>query len=264
MPADAAGALAGALKGVKIAPSILAADFARLGEQAVEAAAAGAHYLHVDVMDGHFVPHITLGHNTVAALRGLVTIPIEVHLMVEEPERQVPLFVEAGADTLIVHVEATPHLHRVVGAIQAAGRRAGVALNPGTPLAALEEVLPLLDQVLVMTVNPGQGGQAFIREMLPKIARLRRSLDEADLRAELEVDGGVSVATVAGAVVAGARVLVAGTAVYTPARSVAEAMGQLGTCVLEVAGLALTPTEGWRAEAKRGSFAASAGSAYRY
>jgi len=199
---------------VKIAASILSADFGRLGEQVAEAEVAGADYIHVDVMDGHFVPNITIGPLVVKAVRRITKAPIDVHLMIESPERYLADFISAGANNLTVHLEACPHLHRTVQQIRELGCRAGVALNPSTPLVSLEEILPYADLVLIMTVNPGFGGQQFIETMLPKIRRLRRMLDDLGSEAELEVDGGVSGDTTPRIVGAGARVLVAGSAIF--------------------------------------------------
>ena len=212
---------------IKIAPSILSADFARLGEQVAEATKAGAHYIHVDVMDGHFVPVITIGAPVVAAIRPLTNLPLDVHLMIERPEGQIKQFAQAGADIITVHAEACPHLYRVVEAIKKLKVRAGVSLNPATPLTLIDGVLPELDLVLLMTVNPGFAGQAFIEEVLDKIAGLRRVLDEKGFGAELEVDGGISVETAPKAVAAGARVLVAGSAIFNRRESVAQAMDRL-------------------------------------
>ncbi|MCH7552609.1 MAG: ribulose-phosphate 3-epimerase [Chloroflexi bacterium] len=212
---------------VKIAPSILSADFARLGEQVAEAEAAGADYIHVDVMDGHFVPSITIGPLIVRALRPRTKLPLDVHLMIEEPDRYIAEFADAGADILTVHVETTPHLHRTVQLIKERGVKAGVSLNPSTPVSSVEEIVPFLDLLLVMSVNPGFGGQSFIPEVLPKIARLRRMLDERGSPAELEVDGGVNESTAALVVEAGARVLVAGSAVFNQRESVAQAMDRM-------------------------------------
>ena len=212
---------------VKIAPSILSADFARLGEQIAEAEAAGADYIHVDVMDGHFVPSLTIGPLVVRALRPRTKLPLDVHLMIEEPDRYISEFADAGADILTVHVEATPHLHRTVQSIQELGVKAGVSLNPSTPVSSVEEIAPFIDVLLVMSVNPGFGGQSFIPEVAPKIARLRRMLDEGGYPAELEVDGGVNESTAALVVEAGARVLVAGSAVFNQRESVAQAVDRL-------------------------------------
>ncbi len=212
---------------VKLAPSILSADFAKLGEAVAEAAAAGADYIHVDVMDGQFVPRITIGAPVVAALRSCTTLPLDVHLMIESPELQIDQFAKAGADIITVHVETCPHLHRTLQQIRQAGARAGVALNPSTPLAALDEVLPSTDAITVMTVNPGFGGQTFIEEMLDKIRRLRETLDSRRLAAELEVDGGVHAGNIAEIARAGARVLVAGAAVFASELPVAEAVAKL-------------------------------------
>lgn len=212
---------------IKIAPSILAADFTRLGQQVTEAAEAGADYLHVDVMDGHFVPNISFGAMVVAALRPLIRIPIDVHLMISAPERYLKDFADAGADLLTVHVEATTHLHRTLDTIHKLGVRAGAALNPATPLAMVEEALHQLDLVNLGTVDPGFAGQAFIAAMLPKIERLRRLLDEGDYAAELEVDGGVTSHTAPLAVRSGARVLVAGSAVFNHREGVTEALHRL-------------------------------------
>ncbi len=217
---------------VKLAPSILSADFAKLGEAVAEATAAGADYIHVDVMDGRFVPPITIGASVVAGLRSSTTLPLDVHLMIESPELQIDQFAKAGADIITVHVETCPHLHRTLQQIKQAGVRAGVALNPSTPLAALDEVLPSADVVMVMTVNPGFGGQTFIKEMLDKIRRLRETLDSRRLAADLEVDGGVHAGNIAEIVRAGARVLVAGAAVFASELPVAGAVAKLRDSLL--------------------------------
>ena len=212
---------------VKLAPSILSADFGRLGEQVAEATKAGADYIHVDVMDGHFVPQITIGAPVVAAVRNWTNLPLDVHLMIEAPEHQIGQFAQAGADIITVHIEACPHIHRVVQAIKQLGVKAGVALNPGTPIDTLGEVLSSLDLVLVMTVNPGFGGQTFIEAMLDKIARLRAELDKEGLAAELEVDGGIYAEVAPRVVRAGGRVLVAGASVFGSGQTVEEALGKL-------------------------------------
>jgi ribulose-phosphate 3-epimerase len=222
------------INGIKLAPSVLAADYARLGEQVREVAAAGADYIHVDVMDGRFVPNITVGPLVVEALRRMTDLPLDVHLMIEEPERHIEAFAKAGASILTVHPEASPHVHRLVQMIKGLDVRSGVALNPASPLALIEEVLTEVDLVLLMTVNPGWGGQAFLRSVLPKMRQLRRMLDEQGLAAELEVDGGITVETAPLVVEAGARVLVAGSAVFQHADGVAAAMGRIQESVRKV------------------------------
>ena len=199
---------------IKLSPSILNADFGRLAEQVREAEAAGADYVHVDVMDGQFVPNISLGPAVVAAIQRATSLPLDLHLMIEEPRRFLSEFVRAGASIMTVHAEAVRHLHASVAAIQAAGIRAGVALNPATPLAAVEEIVDRLDLLLIMTVNPGFGGQALIPETLDKIARARAMLDARGARAELEVDGGIKADNIAEVVRRGARVVVAGSAIF--------------------------------------------------
>ena len=215
------------MKRVKIAPSILSADFARLGQQVSEAEAAGADYVHIDVMDGHFVPNMTVGPLVVKAVRGVTSLPLDVHLMIEKPDRYLEGFCAAGADILTVHVETCPHLHRTVQRIKELGCRAGVTLNPSTPVVALEEILAYVDLVLVMTVNPGYGGQSFIESTLPKIERVRAMLDRLGSRADLEVDGGVDSQTASSVVGAGADVLVAGSAVFDSAEGIAGAVAGL-------------------------------------
>jgi ribulose-phosphate 3-epimerase len=212
---------------VKLAPSILSADFSRLGEQVTEATKAGADYIHIDVMDGHFVPQITIGAPVVAAIRRWTDLPLDVHLMIEAPELQINQFAEAGADIITVHIEVCPHIHRVVKTIKELGIKAGVSLNPGTPMDSLEEILPQLDLVLVMTVNPGFAGQAFIKGMLDKVACLRAELDGKGLATELEVDGGINAEIAPEVVRAGARVLVAGAAVFKSEQNVKEALGRI-------------------------------------
>lgn len=198
----------------KIAPSILSADFSRLGDEVRAVAAAGADYIHLDVMDGHFVPNITIGPLVVEAVRKITPLPLDVHLMITEPDRYIPDFAAAGADIIVVHAEACWHLHRTVQLIKSLGKRAGVSLNPATPLNALEYVLGELDLVLLMTVNPGFGGQSFIEACIPKIQALRGMLDKRGLEAELEVDGGVKTDNIARIAHAGADVFVAGSAVF--------------------------------------------------
>jgi ribulose-phosphate 3-epimerase len=199
---------------IKLAPSILAADMAHLADQVAQVVAAGADRIHVDVMDGHFVPNITFGPVVVRSLRPVTSLPLEVHLMIAEPDRYLDAFAEAGADTLIVHQEGSIHLNRTVQAIHALGKRAGVAINPATPASMLEEILPDLELVLVMTVNPGFGGQEFIAGTVPKIQRVRRMIDQCRPGCDLEVDGGIEPHTVCQVVEAGARVLVAGSAIF--------------------------------------------------
>jgi ribulose-phosphate 3-epimerase len=198
----------------RIAPSILAADFSRLAEEVRDVERAGADWIHVDVMDGHFVPNITIGPVVVEAVRGATHLPLDVHLMIEKPERYVADFAKAGATTIGVHVEACPHLHRTLAQIRDLGARASVTLNPGTPAAAVEAVLGEADQVLVMTVNPGFGGQKFIAGSAGRIATLRRWIDERGGTVDLEVDGGIDPETIAIAARAGADVFVAGTAIF--------------------------------------------------
>ena len=198
----------------RIAPSILAADFARLGDEVAAVGAAGADYIHIDVMDGHFVPNITIGPDVVGALRPHSALPFDVHLMISPADPYIAAFAENGADIITVHPEAGPHLHRTVQLIKSLGNKAGVSLNPGTPVSAVENVLADLELVLVMTVNPGFGGQRFIETQLDKIAELREMIDDGDRPIDLEVDGGINDATAAMAIEAGADVLVAGTATF--------------------------------------------------
>jgi ribulose-phosphate 3-epimerase len=199
---------------VRIAPSILASDFARLGEEARAVEAAGADLLHVDVMDGRFVPNITVGVPVVAALKRATKLPLDVHLMILEPERYLDAFAQAGADGLTVHLEASPHLHRTVEHIRELGKKACVALNPHSPIDNLDVVLPDLDMVLVMSVNPGFGGQKFIQAVVPKIRELRAEIDRRGLAVDIQVDGGIDPETAPVVVEAGATVLVAGSAVF--------------------------------------------------
>ena len=198
----------------KIAPSILSADFSRLGEEIRALDAAGADYIHVDVMDGHFVPNITIGPLVVEAVRKVTALPLDVHLMIENPDLYIPEFARAGSDIIVVHAEATHHLHRTVQLIKSLGKKAGVSLNPATPLHVLDYVLEDLDLVLLMTVNPGFGGQSFIEACIPKIHALRAMLDKRGLETELEVDGGVKTGNIDRISRAGADVFVAGSAVF--------------------------------------------------
>ena len=212
---------------IKIAPSILSADFSCLGQQVGEAVKAGADYIHVDVMDGHFVPNISIGIPVVVSLRKITRIPLDVHLMIEKPELYVDKFAEAGADIITVHVEACNHLDGTINAIKKLGLKAGVSLNPATPLSAIDEILPLVDLVLVMTVNPGFGGQAFIASMVDKIVRLRQILYNRKSEAELEVDGGITAVTAPVAAKAGADVLVAGSAIFNSRKGISAALKEL-------------------------------------
>jgi len=199
---------------IKISPSILSADFSRLGEDVQAVDRAGADYIHIDVMDGHFVPNITIGPLVVDALRKVTDKPLDVHLMIENPDLYIPEFAKAGADIITVHQEAVPHLHRTIQLIKSLGKKAGVSLNPGTPVETLDVVLDDLDLVLIMSVNPGFGGQSFIPSALDKIRALRQRITQRGLATELEVDGGVKLDNIREVVAAGADVLVAGSAVF--------------------------------------------------
>ena len=202
-------------RALRIAPSILSADFARLGEELRAVTAAGADYIHVDVMDGHFVPNLTIGPVVVKALRPHSALPFDVHLMIAPVDPYIPDFAKAGADIITVHAEAGPHLHRSLQLVKHQGKKAGVSLNPATPISAIEHVWDDIDLVLVMSVNPGFGGQSFIPSQLEKIAELRRRIDRTGRPIELEVDGGINAETAPQVVAAGADVLVAGTATFT-------------------------------------------------
>ncbi|WP_243386808.1 ribulose-phosphate 3-epimerase [Bacillus kexueae] len=202
---------------IKIAPSILSADFSRLGEEIKDVERGGADYIHVDVMDGHFVPNITIGPLIVEAIRPVTKLPLDVHLMIENPDRYISQFSRAGADIISVHVEACRHLHRTIQHIKAEGVKAGVVLNPHTPVSMIEHVIEDVDLVLLMTVNPGFGGQAFIPSVLPKIREVHKLVTERNLQVEIEVDGGVNVETAKQCIEAGANVLVAGSAIYNQA-----------------------------------------------
>ena len=212
---------------IEIAPSVLPADFSRLGEEVAALEAAGVDRIQWDVMDGRFVPNLTFGPDVIAACRPHASVPFEAHLMVEEPDELAERYVEAGCELLIVHAEATRHLHRTLGHIRSLGARAGVALNPATPPSAVEHVLDLCAMVLVMTVNPGFGGQAYIATMEPKVAAVRRMIVDGGHDVDLEVDGGIATGTIAGAAAAGATVLVAGSALYRDPAGLAHAVTEL-------------------------------------
>ncbi len=216
---------------IKIAPSILSADFTRLGEQVQQAVAGGADLIHVDIMDGHFVPNLTVGPLVVAALKPITRtagVILETHLMIEKPEQLIPAFAQAGADRITVHVETCPHLHRTVQLIKSLGLQAGVTLNPATSLLTLDEILPKVDLVLIMSVNPGFGGQEYIPASTRRIARLHQMLLERGLqRVEIEVDGGISEENAAEICQAGATVLVSGTAIFRPTESIPENIARL-------------------------------------
>ena len=199
---------------IEIAPSILSADFAKLGQQIEIVEGAGASLLHVDVMDGRFVPNITVGLPVVKAISRATQLPIDAHLMIVEPGRYAEQFVKAGAQMVSIHIEADPHAHRTLSAIRAAGAQAGIAINPATPLSALDEALKFADYVLLMSVNPGFGGQTFIPESLDKVRRLRKMIDERGLKARIEIDGGIDAENIAEVASAGAEIIVSGSAIF--------------------------------------------------
>ena len=222
-------------KVIKLAPSILAADFARLGEQVKEAENAGADRIHVDIMDGHFVPNLSMGAPIVHSLRRVTRLPLETHLMISDPDFFLEDFAKAGSDSLLVHWEGNNNLNRTVRRIKELGKRAGVVINPATPATVLDEILPEVDQVLVMTVNPGFGHQNFLESVLPKIRRVCRMIDSVNPGCEVEVDGGVDLKTAPLAAAAGASVFVAGSSVFANSKGVALAMAELHDAIAEIA-----------------------------
>jgi len=225
---------------VKLAPSILAADFARLGEQVAEAEKAGADRIHVDVMDGHFVPNLSMGAPIVQSLRRVTHLPLETHFMITDPDLFLEEFVAAGSDSFLVHWEGNNNLHRTVQRIKDLGKRAGVVINPATPASVLEEILPAVDQVLVMTVNPGFGHQHFIYSTLPKIERVREMVERLNSRCEVEVDGGIDEETGPLASASGADVFVAGSSIFGNSAGVAAALSQLRGCIARSKGALVT------------------------
>jgi ribulose-phosphate 3-epimerase len=230
---------------VRIAPSILSADFAALGQAVQAVEQGGADLIHVDVMDGHFVPNITIGPVVVRAVKRIARVPLDVHLMIEEPDRYIPAFAEAGASMLSVHVELLPHLHRTVSLIKSLGVRAGVVLNPSTPVGAIEEVAPDVDHVLVMSVNPGFGGQTFIPRSEAKVRAVRTLLDNVGNRAPVEIDGGIDLEHVGGVVLAGADIIVAGSAIFS-ASDPGRATMELKAAALAAEGQRAAPTRSTR------------------
>jgi len=213
--------------GVKLAPSILSADFSRLGAQIDEAEKAGADWIHVDVMDGHFVPNITIGPAVVKAIHSCTSLPLDVHLMIESPEKYIKQFAEAGSDIITVHAEVCTDLHRIVEDIKELGVKAGVSINPASPLELIDEILPSLDLALIMSVNPGFGGQKYIEGSENKVARLRQKIDELGIACEIEVDGGITAENASMVAKAGADALVAGSAVFNKKETIAEAIAKI-------------------------------------
>jgi ribulose-phosphate 3-epimerase len=218
-------------RGFKVAPSILSADFSRLGAQIDEAASGGADWIHVDVMDGHFVPNITIGPLVVKAIRECTQLPLDVHLMIESPEKYIKQFADAGSDIITVHAEACKHLHRVVETIKELGVKAGVSLNPASPLELIYEILPSIDLVVIMSVNPGFGGQKYIKGSEKKVARLRKKIDDLGISCEIEVDGGITSDNALMIIQAGADVLVAGSAVFNKKQTVVDAIAAIKNSV---------------------------------
>lgn len=216
---------------VQLVPSILSADFLRLGDQVRAAEAAGARRVQIDIMDGHFVPNLTMGPAIVEAVRSCTNMTIEAHLMIDNPQDYIDTFAKAGADVIIVHYEVSAHVHRLLKAIKDAGKQTGVAITPSTPVFMLQDILPFCDLVLIMTINPGFGGQDFIPETLPKISEARRMLNERGLNSHVEVDGGIHETTIPQAVKAGANLLVAGSAVYNNKETVAQTMQKLNASI---------------------------------
>jgi ribulose-phosphate 3-epimerase len=235
---------------IKLAPSILAADFARLGEQVSEVEKAGANRIHIDVMDGHFVPNIAIGAPIVASLRRITTLPFEIHMMISDPDLFLDEFVEAGSDSFLVHWERNSNLHRTVQRIRALGKSAGVAINPATPAAVLEEILTDLDQVLVMTVDPGFGHQKFIGSVLPKIRRVSGMIERIKPECALEVDGGIDEGSAPLVVAAGANVLVAGSSIFGTGKAIDAAMDTLRVAITH--GCAAAPVSRERPRLRNG------------